>query len=199
MIKTIELAFASEVKVNDADRALLVSLASSVTGGTVRLDTYGSNPNSLSRLTLETTAHFEVSDGAMRMLDAFCFGLCDQFNHANPTMIMWPSSQGARPNWSKQDAAFLGKSTSEDAPDDGEPTFDDSVWQIECTCREDYYGSNPWNPDKDALREAAAKERKAQTPQVVGVGRMADNDKAILVIFDKVLTDDQLRHLSVRV
>ena len=50
-------------------------------------------------------------------------------------MAFWPSGIGARPNFSKMDARFLGKPVDPDAPETGEPTFDDSVFHIDCAAR----------------------------------------------------------------
>lgn len=36
---------------------------------------------------------------------------------------------------------------------------------------------------------------KVAFPKVNGVGRVADNDRAILVIFERPLSDDELRNL----
>lgn len=38
---------------------------------------------------------------------------------------------------------------------------------------------------------------KTIVPKARGVGRVADNDKAIIVYFDRPLTDDEMRALSV--
>lgn len=49
--------------------------------------------------------------------------------------VHWPAGSGSKPQWSKADAAFLGKRTNPNAPDSGEPTFDDSVFTIESDAR----------------------------------------------------------------
>jgi len=50
--------------------------------------------------------------------------------------VHWVSGYGCKPKWSKADCAFLGKPVDPDAPDSGEPTFDDTVYQIETSIRE---------------------------------------------------------------
>lgn len=50
--------------------------------------------------------------------------------------IHWVSGYGSKPRWSRADAAFLGKSTDPDAPETGEPTFDDEVYHVETTARD---------------------------------------------------------------
>ena len=45
--------------------------------------------------------------------------------------VHWVSGYGSQPNWSQQDALFLGKPVDTNAPERGEPTFDDSILHIE--------------------------------------------------------------------
>ena len=49
--------------------------------------------------------------------------------------VHWLSGCGSKPKFSKADAAFLDRPADEDAPDDGEPTFDDSVMYYQTTAR----------------------------------------------------------------
>lgn len=49
--------------------------------------------------------------------------------------VHWPSSNGCKPIWSKQDAKFLGKEAAHDAPESGEPAFIDSIHFIETSAR----------------------------------------------------------------
>ncbi len=49
--------------------------------------------------------------------------------------VHWISSYGSKPQWSQADAAFMGKPVDPDAPEAGEPTFDDSVYCIETAYR----------------------------------------------------------------
>ncbi|MDX1985004.1 MAG: hypothetical protein SFV51_32330 [Bryobacteraceae bacterium] len=50
--------------------------------------------------------------------------------------VHWQSGGGSKPNWSRVDAALLGKTPAPDAPATGEPTFDDSVLYFETSARE---------------------------------------------------------------
>lgn len=50
--------------------------------------------------------------------------------------VHWLSGHGSRPKWSRADAAFLGTEADPDAPESGEPTFDDAVLHMETTARE---------------------------------------------------------------
>lgn len=49
--------------------------------------------------------------------------------------VHWLSGMGSKPSFSKRDAAFLGVDAAEDAPDEGEPTFDDTVFECHTTAR----------------------------------------------------------------
>lgn len=49
--------------------------------------------------------------------------------------VHWPAGSGSMPRWSRADAAFLGKPADGEAPASGEPTFDDTVFYIECCAR----------------------------------------------------------------
>ena len=62
--------------------------------------------------------------------------LCKAYEKERPGRTMWLAGGGCKPQWSKADAAFLGKATTTDAPDHGEPTFDDSTLYFECSERE---------------------------------------------------------------
>jgi hypothetical protein len=81
--------------------------------------------------------------------------VCEQYQREHPDRVMWPAGCGSKPRWSQADAAFLGKATNAAAPHGGEPTFDHSVFTIDCEEREDYHGNNYHNPKRTELREAA--------------------------------------------
>ena len=48
----------------------------------------------------------------------------------------WLFSHGTKPIWSQADAAFLGKPVDPEAPESGEPSFDDAVLYFETAVRE---------------------------------------------------------------
>lgn len=50
--------------------------------------------------------------------------------------VHWQSGCGSKPSWSRTDAALLGKTPAPDAPDTGEPSFDDDVLFFETSARE---------------------------------------------------------------
>lgn len=69
--------------------------------------------------------------------------------------LHWLASSGAKPHWSKADAAFLGKAADDDAPENGEPSFDGTVLFFESAVR---------GFVTDAEREEAERERAAWAP-----------------------------------
>lgn len=56
--------------------------------------------------------------------------------HAPEGCVHWLFGQGSKPQWSQADSALLGKPVDPNAPERGEPTFDDSVLYLETSCRE---------------------------------------------------------------
>jgi hypothetical protein len=64
--------------------------------------------------------------------------LIDEIARANAPdgCVHWLSGIGSKPNFSQADARFLGKTVDPDAPESGEPTFDDSILCMETYCRE---------------------------------------------------------------
>jgi hypothetical protein len=49
--------------------------------------------------------------------------------------VFWVSGVGAKPIYSKVDAMFLGVPTNPDAPDDGEPSYEDDVYFVDVAAR----------------------------------------------------------------
>lgn len=50
--------------------------------------------------------------------------------------VHWLAEVGAKPNWSQIDSLFMGETPNPDAPQTGEPTFDDSIFSIGSCARE---------------------------------------------------------------
>lgn len=90
----------------------------------------------ISKIEIEFAAPVEVPEELEQALAKVVEGVCDKYNADNPDRVMWPFGVGSKPKWSKLDAAFLGKPADPNAPDTGEPTFDDSVFFVECAERE---------------------------------------------------------------
>ena len=146
----------------------------------------------IQRVEISFGAAVSLPDGWERALDALVGMVCDQYKREHPDRVMWPSEQGFAPTHEFYAGDF------ENAKG---PMFDESVYVIGCHEREDYHGTNPHNPDRDKLREAVSAERKAakvarkQWPVAVGVGRDAENPRALSIVFDREPTDDELRAL----
>ncbi len=59
--------------------------------------------------------------------------------------VHWVSGYGSKPNYSRMDAIFLGLKPDPEAPEDGEPTYNDSIYQIVTTAREFVSDSERYN------------------------------------------------------
>lgn len=91
----------------------------------------------------------ELPDGLDRVLDGLVDMVCKQYEREHPTEVMWPAGCGSK---------MLSNPL---AMGDDEPLrFDDAVLAINVACREDYYGENHHNPDREALRRKVAEERQ---------------------------------------
>lgn len=101
-----------------------------------------------------------LPDGFERTLDALVGMVCAQYQRENPFRVMWPAGHGSKVSWSKSDAAFLGKEAAPNAKDSGEPDYDDSIYAIDVSEREDLHGSNPHNPDAERLQRKCAGQRR---------------------------------------
>lgn len=99
--------------------------------------------------------------GFEQALDALVGMVCKAYEAANPTRVMWPAGTGSKVHWSAADSAFLGVKPEAGAPESGEPSFDDSVYAISVAEREDYYGQNPMNPDRERLQAESREARRA--------------------------------------
>lgn len=69
--------------------------------------------------------------------------------------VHWVAGVGSKPNWSKEDAAFLGRAPEPDAPAAGGPTFDDTVYHVETCARA--FGSDK---ERDRVIRQRAKATK---------------------------------------
>lgn len=114
------------------------------------------------RIEISFPVPVEIPAGWDQALDALVNMVCKAYEAQNPTRVMWPAGNGSKPKFSQADAVFLGKTPDPNAPESGEPTWDDSVYEISVSEREDYYGNNPLNPDRARLREIAMEDSKAR-------------------------------------
>lgn len=100
-----------------------------------------SEDNKITSIQINFPCGVELPEGFEQALVESVGAVCKAWEKQNPTMVMWPAGIGAKPIW--------------DEPN--EPTFDDSVLQIDVTAREDYHGNNEFNPDRERLRSEARK------------------------------------------
>lgn len=91
-----------------------------------------------SRIEIVFPVGVDFPKGWEQRLAALVDEVCEAYEAEHPDRVMWPAGFGSSPCWSKADAAFLGISADPTAPDGGEPTFDDSTYQISVSEREAY-------------------------------------------------------------
>lgn len=122
----------------------------------------------------------ELPIGWEAILDAALMQLCLLYEQQHPTRVMWPSGSGDQLIW--------------DEP--REPTRNAEVFEMTVSEREDYYGRNPNNPDRDRLQKEQMRHKQARMiPKPRGSSRVADAPKCIMLTFDRELTDDEMRRL----
>jgi hypothetical protein len=78
----------------------------------------------------------ELTDSEIRMLGDLTQKIAKR--HEPPGYFHWSAGCGSKPHFSRADARFLGKEAEPDAPERGEPTFDDEVFCIETAIRQQY-------------------------------------------------------------
>jgi len=99
--------------------------------------------NKIVKIEIDFPAPVEFPEGWERVLDELVYMICKQYEKDNTDRVMWPAGHGSKPLW--------------DEPN--EPEFDDSIYHIDVAEREDLYGRNDHNPNKEELQE---KRRKAK-------------------------------------
>lgn len=90
----------------------------------------------------------ELPDGFEQALDGLVDMACKKWERENPAMTMWVAAHGSK-------MLVHPGMVDEEHPME----FDDSVYVIEVSAREDYTGNNPHNPDRDRLRTEASQAR----------------------------------------
>lgn len=88
----------------------------------------------------------ELPDGFEQALNTLVNMVCLQYQRKHPDQVMWPAGHGAK---LLRDPASLS--------DDEPIPLDESIYCIDVSCREDYYGENPNNPKRAELRAACQK------------------------------------------
>ena len=92
----------------------------------------------ISRIEVDFAVPVEVTDEEYMQLSHLVQQIA---KHNTPGgCVHWAAGFGSKPKFSQSDSIFLGKPVDKDAPQNGEPTFDDSVFYIETCCRERYDG-----------------------------------------------------------
>lgn len=87
----------------------------------------------------------EPPEGFCQALDGLIGMICKKYQAENPDRVMWPASSGSKPLFNPYTVG-----------DDDPLPFDDSIYQIECSEREDYWGNNPHNPKAAELQKQAS-------------------------------------------
>jgi hypothetical protein len=79
--------------------------------------------------------------------------------------VHWVASHGSRPKWSRHDAMVLGKTPDPDAPEYGEPDFDNSIYQVETSARS--FASEA--EQRRVLRERERSPKPSRRSDVIGI------------------------------
>jgi hypothetical protein len=90
----------------------------------------------MNRIEIVFPVDIEFDADLVKRLRVILSAICDRYEARNPDRVMWVSGYGVKAQWSKMDAAFLGLPVDSDAPESGEPTWDDSICEITISERE---------------------------------------------------------------
>lgn len=85
------------------------------------------------KIEIDFALSVDLSDEERRALDKLVGHICKR--SCPEGWAFWPAGIGDKPMFSQADARFLGKQVDPNAPASGEPTFDDSVFHIDCAAR----------------------------------------------------------------
>lgn len=122
------------------------------------------------RIEIEFAIPVFLPQGFLRELDGLLSSAVRMPENQVEGHVHWVSGHGSKPLWSQLDARFLGKTPADDAPETGEPRWDDSVYHIETTCRPLHPGekdrSQKPNPLLDALKLAQPEFCSTKCPSV---------------------------------
>lgn len=108
------------------------------------------------KLEIEWDLPVELTDAEYQSLDRFIDRICKR--HCPEGWAFWPAGHGSKPTFSQADSRFLGKDVDPAAPLTGEPTWDDSVYHIDCSARE----LSPEEIEQRKIRAMQAEERRAR-------------------------------------
>ena len=93
---------------------------------------------SVSRIEIEFAIPTCLPQGFLRDLDDLLSSVVKLKRNQPEDGVHWVSGYGFKPLWSQADATFLGKTPADDAPQTGEPRFEDSVYHVETASRDLY-------------------------------------------------------------
>ncbi len=108
----------------------------------------------ITRIEIDFALPVELEDAHYRAFDKILGDICDK--NCPEGWVFWPAGQGSKPHFSQADSEFLGKEIEPNAPATGEPTWDDSIFYVECAAREAY----PEEVERKRARAQQAEERK---------------------------------------
>lgn len=103
----------------------------------------------ISQIEITFPVPVELPEGFEKTLSALVGMACDKYESENPDRVMWAAGHGSKPIWREPE----------------EPTYDDSVYQIQVEEKEDENGRNPHNPNGEELREQARQRRAENRKQ----------------------------------
>ena len=90
------------------------------------------------KIEIELPFPMEIDSRVFEMIDRILTKyVCTPYEKHYMTRVMWVSAHGSKPSYSEVDALVLGKKGFDPNIKNGdEPTYDDSIWQIEISERE---------------------------------------------------------------
>lgn len=102
------------------------------------------------RIEVDFAIPVELTDREMQQLCAIVNNAARRTETAE--IVHWRAGCGSKPHFSQADALFLGKEADADAPESGEPTWDNEVFYVETHSRE-RYDTEPLKPISDTSGE----------------------------------------------
>lgn len=95
---------------------------------------------SIRKIEIEFPREISIDPRVFRAIDVIITKyVCEPYKVEHPNRTMWVSGHGSKPNFSRIDAMFLGKTEYDHTvPDGAEPRYEDDIYQIEISERENY-------------------------------------------------------------
>ena len=108
------------------------------------------------RIEIDFALPVELTDKEMSALHGLVDHICRR--ECPEGWAFWAAGAGSKPNFSQADSRFLGKRVDPKAPPKGEPTWDDTVYSIDCAARQLY----PHEIEQRQERARRAAERNSR-------------------------------------